>query len=118
MGLAVATIIELFGVALFFVVIGLTLSLIYEERDPSTTLAWVLLLALLPGLGVVLYVLFGRNWRLIGATDRKRIAALERGREMLAPIYARYAQTRHRLHAAEHTSGQPAVVRHPLPERQ
>jgi cardiolipin synthase A/B len=91
MSLAVATIIELFGVVLFFVVIALTLSLIYEERDPSTTLAWVLLLALIPGVGVVLYILFGRNWRLIGATDRKRIAALDRGREMLAPIYARFA---------------------------
>ena len=91
MNLAVTTIVELVGATLFFVVVGLTLSLIYEERDPSTTLAWVLLLALLPGVGVVLYVLFGRNWRLIGATDRKRIAALARGRDALAPVYARYA---------------------------
>ena len=29
------------------------LTLIYEERDPSTTLAWVLILLLFPGLGVV-----------------------------------------------------------------
>ena len=52
------------------------LSLIYEERDPSTTLAWVLLLVLFPGVGVMLYVVFGRNWRLIARTDRQRIEAL------------------------------------------
>jgi cardiolipin synthase A/B len=91
MALTIITIYELLGVALLFVVLGLVLSLIYEERDPSTTLAWVLLLVLFPFFGVLLYVVFGRNWRHIGATDRKRTEALARGRDALAPIYARYA---------------------------
>ena len=79
------------AIAFYAVVIGLMLTLIYEERDPSTTLVWVLILILLPGLGVVAYVLFGRNWRLIARKDRWRVEALRLGAEMLAPIYARHA---------------------------
>jgi cardiolipin synthase len=81
----------LLGAAFYAVVIGLILMLVYEERDPSTTLAWGLILVLFPGLGILLYVLFGRNWRNIGKSDRKRIAALARGDETLAPIYSRHA---------------------------
>jgi cardiolipin synthase A/B len=91
MALTIITIFELLGVAFFFVVLGLVLSLIYEERDPSTTLAWVLLLVLFPVFGVLLYIVFGRNWRHIGAADRKRAAALARGQEALAPFYSRHA---------------------------
>ena len=59
--------------------------LIYEERDPSTTLAWALGLMLLPGIGLVFYLLFGRNWRIIGKRDRHRIEALRLGSATLAP---------------------------------
>jgi cardiolipin synthase A/B len=78
------------GVSHYVIVVGLILTLIYEERDPSTTLAWVLMLVLLPLFGIIAYVLFGRNWRIIARGDRKRIAALKRGDETLAPIYARH----------------------------
>jgi len=81
----------LLGIAFYVVILGVMLTLIYEERDPSTTLAWVLILLLLPGLGVVIYVLFGRNWRLIARSDHRRIEALRLGAEMLEPIYARHA---------------------------
>jgi cardiolipin synthase len=91
MALTIITIYQLLGVALLFAVLGLVLSLIYEERDPSTTLAWVLLLVLFPFFGVLLYVIFGRDWRHIGATDRKRAEALARGKEALAPFHARHA---------------------------
>ena len=82
----------LLAVGFYAVCIGLVLVLIYEERDPSTTLAWALLFVLFPGFGVLLYVLFGRNWRNIGGGDRKRTAALAAGHSMLVPIYARFAE--------------------------
>ena len=81
----------LLAVAFYAVVLVVMLTLIYEERDPSTTLVWMLILLLFPGLGVVAYVLFGRNWRLIARTDRRRIEASRLGAEILAPIYARHA---------------------------
>ena len=82
----------LLGIAFYAVILGVMLTLIYEERDPSTTLAWMLILLLLPGIGVVVYVLFGRNWRLIARTDRLRIEALRLGDQILAPVYARHAE--------------------------
>ena len=79
------------AVVFYAIVVGVMLTLIYEERDPSTTLAWVLILILIPGIGVLLYVLFGRNWRLIARNDRRRVEALRLGDEALAPIYARHS---------------------------
>ena len=39
-----------------------TLSLIFIERkDPTTTWAWLLILLVLPGLGFVIYIMFGQN---------------------------------------------------------
>lgn len=61
--------------------------MIYEERDPSTTLAWALTLIVLPGFGLVLYFIFGRNWREIGKRDRVRIEAERLGDEAMAPVY-------------------------------
>jgi len=102
---AVTLMLGLVGAAFTLTALGLIFVLIYEERDPSTTLAWVLLLTLFPVGGVLLYVVFGRNWRNIGAVDRKRVAALKRGQEMLAPVYARHAQQ-----AADYvTSGAPDI---------
>lgn len=37
--------------------------LINDGRDPTATVSWVVLLAVLPGLGLVLYFFFGRNWK-------------------------------------------------------
>ena len=34
-----------------------------ENRDPTKTISWLLVLTLLPGVGVVLYLLFGENLR-------------------------------------------------------
>ncbi len=72
--------------ALFVIVL-----LIYEERDPSTTLAWALFLLLVPGLGLVFYLLFGRNWRAIGKRDARRLEAIQLGIDAVSPIYARWA---------------------------
>jgi cardiolipin synthase len=87
----------LFGALVYAAVIGLILVLIYEERDPSTTLVWALVLALLPGLGIVLFVVFGLNQRLFGRLDRRRSAAVARGDETLAPVYARHFEAADRL---------------------
>lgn len=85
---------SLYGVvagALYLLVLAIVLSLIYDERDPSTTLAWMLVLFALPGVGVVLYFLFGRNWRQIGRRNRRRLAAFERGHRTIRPLYEIHA---------------------------
>ncbi|MCW3805119.1 cardiolipin synthase [Plebeiibacterium marinum] len=43
-----------------FMVMGV---MILENRNPLKSLSWILVLLLLPGLGIVLYVFFGQNFR-------------------------------------------------------
>jgi len=39
-----------------------SLSLVFIERkDPTTTWAWLLILLVLPGLGFMIYIMFGQN---------------------------------------------------------
>lgn len=69
--------------AAYLVVIGTYI--IRENRRPSATLAWMLLFSLLPGLGVVVYLLFGRRHRDFGRTGmlmRQELA------ERLGPVLA------------------------------
>lgn len=54
---------SMISVAAYLYIIGVAVLLIWEDRDPTTTLAWLLVLIFLPVVGIPLYVLFGRNWR-------------------------------------------------------
>ncbi|OKP98505.1 cardiolipin synthase [Paenibacillus sp. P46E] len=49
------------GVLSTLTVVSIGLGIFMENRNPSTTMAWILLLALIPVLGLVFYVLFGQN---------------------------------------------------------
>ncbi|MDM5153428.1 cardiolipin synthase [Bacillus sp. DX1.1] len=52
------------GVLWPITVIGISFVIFIENRSPQSTLAWFLVLALLPAIGVLLYLLFGRSrWR-------------------------------------------------------
>ncbi len=53
-----------FVLYLFFICV----IIFFESKDPSTTVAWLLVLTLLPAVGFVLYILLGRN---IGKKFRK-----------------------------------------------
>ena len=47
--------------------------LLLERRDPSKTLAWLLILIFLPLVGFILYLIFGRHPRKQRITHRKRV---------------------------------------------
>ncbi|MDZ5609979.1 cardiolipin synthase [Bacillus pseudomycoides] len=54
----------IFGTLWPITVIGISFVIFIENRSPQSTLAWLLVLALLPVIGVLLYLLFGRSrWR-------------------------------------------------------
>lgn len=57
-GSTAGTIISIFST---LTVISIGLGIFMENRNPSTTMAWILLLALIPVLGLVFYFLFGQN---------------------------------------------------------
>lgn len=63
-----------------------------EERDPGTTLAWLITLIVLPGVGLALYFFWGRNWRRIRRYNRLVAETNDLADEALGPTYAVYAQ--------------------------
>lgn len=64
---------------IFSVYIGLICLVIFlENKNPSKTLAWLLVLSLLPGLGFILYIMFGANYRRKWKSNRKKIEDINR----------------------------------------
>ncbi|SEU13178.1 cardiolipin synthase [Paenibacillus sp. NFR01] len=57
-GKTVGTILSIFSTLAVF---SIGLGIFMENRNPSTTMAWILLLALIPVLGLIFYFLFGQN---------------------------------------------------------
>lgn len=65
-------------------IIGIAFVIFIENRSPQSTLAWFLVLALLPGIGVLLYLLFGRSrWR-----RKKHLHRSEEQRKLFRGILA------------------------------
>ena len=57
--------------------VGVVVALITDDRDPSTVLAWLFVIVLLPVLGVVLYFFIGRNFRRDSRSRRRVRQSLE-----------------------------------------
>lgn len=62
----------LFTLTIFFIAIVI----FFENDDPTKTLAWLLILIFLPGLGFILYVLIGRKFQKIKRFKKKGLANL------------------------------------------
>lgn len=73
-----------------------------DDREPTETLAWLLVLFAFPVVGIVFYALFGRNWRKIAARDPRYADIRRRAEPVLARIRARYARSHDE--ALRHTS--------------
>lgn len=82
---------DLLVIALFLYSIVVIITLVSEERDPSTTLAWIFILLLIPVVGIALYLLFGRDQRSSGARDPRRIAAASSAARVLHPLRERFS---------------------------
>lgn len=64
-----------FGYALFVIVtIGV---IIHDKRDPVKALSWIIVISLLPVVGFVFYIVFGRNHRKEKLFSRKGLRDLE-----------------------------------------
>jgi len=65
----------------FAIYIGLICVVVFfENRNPSKTMAWLLVLTLLPGVGFVLYMFLGQNLRKIKKVKNKIVSDEEYGR--------------------------------------
>jgi cardiolipin synthase len=69
--------------------------IVMDNKEPEQSLAWLVLLFMLPGLGGVLYFLLGRDWR--APMNSKWLAAREFIAPAMKPIYNRYKPLSDRL---------------------
>ncbi len=82
---------SLLAAAFFLYWLTVLVVLVNDQRDPTKTLAWLVLLSFLPLFGLALYYFFGRNWRKLA----EQRGLHERHRAMAGPtmraVYDRYA---------------------------
>ncbi|MDR0357615.1 MAG: phospholipase D-like domain-containing protein, partial [Clostridiales Family XIII bacterium] len=77
-------------VVIYVIDVFIAITLVFMERkNPSATLAWIMVLFLLPGIGIVLYVLLSQNIarrKLFRLTQREKEAVEEPLMEQIAAI--------------------------------
>jgi cardiolipin synthase len=70
--------------------VGAAIFLISENRRPQATLAWMLVFMFLPGIGILIYVLFGRDRKAFARQSRLLRQDLEaNARPLLDPLLSR-----------------------------
>ena len=65
--------------------------LIMDDREPARTLTWLFVLLLLPVLGLILFLFFGRDWKVITARRSTRDHVMESVLTKMDPVYERNA---------------------------
>jgi cardiolipin synthase len=72
--------------------IAVVVAIVAEDREPSVSLSWILILGLLPGVGLIIYFFGGRNWK--GIHSKRKWVTDLRSLEVpfMAPIYSRYRE--------------------------
>jgi cardiolipin synthase A/B len=71
--------------------IAVMVTLVMENREPGDTLAWGFALLAFPFVGVIFYLLFGRDWATITAKRPWIAAALQAEKDALTPLFERNA---------------------------
>ncbi len=76
-------------IVLLLAIAGVVIVLATDDRDPSTVLAWLFVVLLLPLLGLIAYFFIGRNFRRDSPRRRRIMAQMDAvAAESLAPVTA------------------------------
>ena len=68
--------------------VGIVVALLTDDRDPTTVIAWLLVVTLLPFVGVVLYFFIGRNYRRETPLRQRILGEVEaEAAHDLSPVY-------------------------------
>ena len=74
----------MFAIAAF----GIVVALLSDDRDPTTVIAWLLVVTLVPFIGVILYFFIGRNYRRETPLRRRVYGEIEAdAAHVISPIY-------------------------------
>ena len=71
--------------------------LIYDNREPSSTLVWLFVLIFLPLIGLFFFLFFGRDWKVITARRHWAEGYIAAVKAKMRPIYERNATARERF---------------------
>lgn len=70
--------ISIFAVfAIYIYLAVVVIFIIMENRDTSSTLAWILVFILFPIIGFFVYIFFGRNWKVVNSRKKDKIKELQ-----------------------------------------
>ena len=64
----------------------ISMTIILENRDPARTVTWLMIFILLPGIGIILYLIFGRNIRKMKMLRTQKLANEIREQDLFKDI--------------------------------
>jgi cardiolipin synthase A/B len=100
----VSTLAKVITIAFSVYAVVAIIFLISENRRPQATLAWALAFFFMPGLGLLIYILFGRDWKAFSKQRQLLLQDLKANAyPLLSPIIAGQDQVIARLEAEGHT---------------
>ena len=91
-GKIVSVLKNVFAVLYLITVFSICLMIVFENRNPVKTLAWLLVILFVPVAGLFIYIVFGRNYRKQKIFSRKshadsvRLAASAKRQEVMLPL--------------------------------
>ena len=74
--------------------VGVLIFIIAEDREPATTLLWLLFIIVVPLYGLIFYFFFGRDWPALARRHKRYAEFRAFASEALTPIYTRYSGLR------------------------
>jgi len=63
--------------AIYIYLAVVVIFIIMENRDTSSTLAWILVFILFPIIGFFVYIFFGRNWKVVNPRKKNKIKEIQ-----------------------------------------
>ena len=70
------------NVVYFITAVFISISVILDNRNPTKTISWVIILFVLPFIGLILYLIFGQNYRKEKIYSKKGLKDFERIRSL------------------------------------
>ena len=99
-----------FGIYLYLAIV--VVFIIMENRDISSTLAWMLVFLLFPIIGFVLYIFFGRSWKVVSPNKKEHIKDLqEKVDKVLSGVRARQKKYLEELKQGDVSYGKERMLR-------
>ncbi|HKI87978.1 MAG TPA: cardiolipin synthase [Draconibacterium sp.] len=100
---------RIFSLVFLITAIPVAIMIVLEKRSPYKTIAWILMLVLLPIFGVIFYLFFGQEYRKRKLFSRRGIKSLGKIRSLSSKQLRNFNQTN--LHISSVVYGKENIIR-------